>query len=481
VKISVQPRTSPAVAGSDRRWVIITATAILAAAIGVSIAGTNWILLVALLASPILLLRPRDLSLGAYAFLLPFDSITKIGPAGQTLTLIAGAAAAAILLGTALVKKDLQRPPRQALWWGLFVTWAAVTVLWALEWQPAVSRLFTTFSLLFVYLAVLSANISRKELQTISLFAVAGGFAAAVYTAFQFFGGAFYGGGIRGSLMAGNEAADPNYLAASLLLPLSLAVYGFLTPRRWLARLGWLLVAGTIAFGIFVTMSRGALVAMAVMILFYVLTKRVSRSMTIALVIVLVALTFVLPSSFYSRLQTAVDSGGTGRTIIWRGGLVAFQHYALFGAGLNNFPYAYRDYIGSAPLFRGIQSATAAHNSYLEIAVDMGLVGLALMLAAIVGQLRAASRCRKNVPDKIGGVIVAYEAACYAILVAAFFIGVIWEKWFWLAWILLAIAVRTSKAKTRIGADATGSELAAWPWDNLVSRSASEVTSARPA
>src|SRR5262249_60329946 len=110
------------------------AAAILAAAIGVSIAGTNWILTVALLALPILMLRPRELCLGGYAVLLPFDSITGVGPGGQTLTRIVGAAAATILLGTALLRKDYKRPPPQALWWALFVTWAGVTVLWALEW-----------------------------------------------------------------------------------------------------------------------------------------------------------------------------------------------------------------------------------------------------------------------------------------------------------------------------------------------------------
>src|SRR5262249_38128268 len=110
MKISMEPRTSLVVAGSDRSWVIIAAAAILAAAIGLSIAGTNWILTVALLALPILMLRPRELCLGGYAVLLPFDSITGVGPGGQTLTRIVGAAAATILLGTALLRKDYKRP-----------------------------------------------------------------------------------------------------------------------------------------------------------------------------------------------------------------------------------------------------------------------------------------------------------------------------------------------------------------------------------
>jgi len=84
-----------------------------------------------------------------------------------------------------------------------------------------------------------------------------------------------------------------------------------------------------------------------------------------------------------------------------------------------------------------------------------------------VSPLRAASRCRRNVTSGVGSVIFAYEAACYAILVAAFFIGIIWEKWFWLAWILLAVAVRTAHTEEHVGARATASQPAAWPWQDV--------------
>jgi hypothetical protein len=107
-----------------------------------------------------------------------------------------------------------------------------------------------------------------------------------------------------------------------------------------------------------------------------------------------------------------------------------------------------------------------AHNIYLEVAVEMGIVGLVLLLTALISQLRAASRCRKNLPAS-AGVIVAYEAACYAIMVSAFFIGVLWEKWFWLAWILLAVAVRTAQTEQPVAAPATGPKSTAWPWEDL--------------
>ena len=163
-----------AYAGKDRRWLFIAGTALLAIIVGMSFAGANWILIAALLAVPILLIRPREICLGCYAFLLPYDTISRVGPAGQTLTFVAGAAVLVVLLGTTMVKRDLRMPARPALWFTLFVAWAAVTLLWALEFELASRQLVTAVSLLVLYLVVISSNLSRKELQTVSLFAVAG-------------------------------------------------------------------------------------------------------------------------------------------------------------------------------------------------------------------------------------------------------------------------------------------------------------------
>jgi O-antigen ligase len=446
VNVSVQSENRPWLA-EGRTWLIVAVTALLAAGIGLSLATANWAAAIILLALPFFILRPRELCLGGYAFLLPFDSLSAVGPAGQTLTSIAGAAVAIVLLGTSLVRKDVEKPPRQAWWWVLFVGWGAATALWAVEFQPATTRVLTAISLLILYMVALSTNISRQELRTVSMFAIAGGCVGALYTAYQFlFGGVVYHDELRGSLMSGTKATDPNYFAASLLLPLALTVSYFLTPRHWLTRFAWLAVSGILAFGILVTMSRGAMVAMLVMVLFFIYSTQVSRRLIIPLVAIFVALALALPSVFLTRWETAADSGGAGRTKVWRVGLVAFEHYGLIGAGLNNFPNAYYEYVGSAPMFHKTYSS-GAHNSYLEIAVETGIIGLLFMLTAIVAQLRAASRRRKCVSKQEGSAIVAYEAGCYAILMAAFFLGIVWEKWFWMAWILLALAVRNAPEK----------------------------------
>ena len=440
-----EPKANSLLSGIDRRWLIVAAIVVAGVVIGQTLAGANWILIAALLILPLVLIRPREVCLGVYAFLLPFDSLSAIGPEGVTLTMLAGAALTMVLLGTALMRRELRRPPRQALWWTLFVAWSLVTGLWALEGQNTLARLPTSLSLIALFLVALSTNVTRKELRTASLFAVAGAIAASFFLFSQYYAGRFYGtfSSGRGTIGTGAVAADPNYLAASFLLPLAVSIHGFLTARGLARKLAWLAVDAVLVFGILLTGSRGSMLAVAVMLVFFMYTRLLSRTMMIPLMALVLVLPFLMPDAFFNRLETTVDTGGAGRTVIWEGGLVAFVHHPLLGAGLNNFSTAYRDNVGSAPLYHG-SYVYGAHNVYLEVAVEMGVAGIALLLTAMIGQLLAASRCRKKLSQRAGGDIVAYEAGCYAIMVAAFFIGVTWEKWFWLPWMLLALAVRTA-------------------------------------
>ena len=55
----------------------------------------------------------------------------------------------------------------------------------------------------------------------------------------------------------------------------------------------------------------------------------------------------------------------------------------------------------------------------------------------------------------------------FLVLAAAFFLGVLWEKWFWLAWILLLVAIRTAQPELPIETQAISSENAGLRWHDL--------------
>ena len=123
------------------------------------------------------------------------------------------------------------------------------------------------------------------------------------------------------------------------------------------------------------------------------------------------------------------------------------RHNPVVGVGLGNFRAAYDSYAGSAPHFRGYDRA--AHNAYLEVWAETGIIGLGLLLIAIVAQLKEAiraivARCSRDY------VLLSAEAACYGLLVYGLFGSVQWRKSFWLGWLLLAIVLqRTNLAAPR--------------------------------
>ena len=228
------------------------------------------------LALPLALVWPVEVALGTFALIVPFDEITGMGNGTVTVTWLVGVFAVVLLLLVGVLQKRLELPPRAALWWTLLVAWGGLSAFWAIEPANAIAKLPTALSLLLLYLATVSLEISDRELSSVTLFAIAGGCAAAVFAVYAFYNGSFYHGGeMRGSLVVGAKETDPNIFAASLLFPLSLAVGRFLSSHGRFQRMLMLGACAVISLGVLVTQSRGAVLAMAVMIFVYLYRFRI--------------------------------------------------------------------------------------------------------------------------------------------------------------------------------------------------------------
>jgi hypothetical protein len=82
-------------------------------------------------------------------------------------------------------------------------------------------------------LVVSSYKVSAKDFETVKKLIIYGGLAASIYTTFiYFFAGVKYYGTERASLAAGEQEADPNLFAYSLLIPFALTFSAALTERK---------------------------------------------------------------------------------------------------------------------------------------------------------------------------------------------------------------------------------------------------------
>ena len=227
--------------------------------------------------------------------MIPFDAVGALGQqkSGMTITFVAGAATAGLLLFTGIAGRRMDKPNRQTLAWALFVGWALLTAAWALNLNLSMAFLPTVMSLLTIYFATTLLRFTRKEFAWIVGCTILGGLAASIYSINSFRHGVSYHGlmTMRSSLIIGDRETDPNGYANNLLLPLSLAVGVLLTARRRTMQTLAGAVAAIIMIAIILTMSRGGLLSVFAMAIVYLYRFRLSMKALIPVVIVALSLT----------------------------------------------------------------------------------------------------------------------------------------------------------------------------------------------
>jgi O-antigen ligase len=410
-------------------------------------AGTgNWIFALGFLCIPLVLKWPVEIGLGVFAFFLPFDSIAVLGDQSNIVTVewLAGAAGTLILLATAWGGGRLRRPPRVLLAWWVFMLWLCATGIWAIDPRAVIHRLPTVGALLLLYTAAVTIRITRKELLTVVMFTALGGVAAAAYSTYgYYYQGMTYHAQLEGentmraSLAAGGHETDPNDFAASLLLPVSLCAGAFLDLARKRTRHLALLGLLVLLFSILLTMSRGALLALAALGFVYLRHFRVKKSRILIPLALGLVLLLAMPELFFTRVQQAAATGGAGRLDIWVVGWHGLQQHWLLGAGLDNFAILYNQFAGLAPRFVGYNRV--AHNIYLSVAVEGGIFALLMFFYVLKKELLDNTR---KLTRQSQYPLIACEAGCWGLLVAGFFLNLLFTKAYWFAWILLEMTTQ---------------------------------------
>jgi O-antigen ligase len=182
---------------------------------------------------------------------------------------------------------------------------------------------------------------------------------------------------------------DPNDLAGQIALSIPIASYLAFTRAR--SSICFRLYLPLAVVGILLTASRAGLVALlaaAVFPIFCLLRStslRVRIGVIVALILSAVAVYYAAPTIQFDRLSTIGDELSrrdlNGRGAIWNHGMQLFWANPVFGIGAGAFAGAVT---GSV--------RTAAHNSYLEVLVEHGAIGLVLFLSIIAGLLVRAQR-----------------------------------------------------------------------------------------
>jgi len=292
----------------------------------------------------------------------------------------------------------------------------------------------------------------------------------------SFLGGALFAAvlglsGVYGTSSSVNDARlsggfdDPNELAAVLVVAMVFSGFAFLAERGRARR--WLYAAGAIVFvyALAQTDSQAGLVAIAVALALAVVVGGPARPI-IAAGVVALAFSAITYYTFVTKpvaLQTISSQENVGtRESLWTVAGHIVRDHPVAGVGAGNFVIVEPAYtFGSTNLPRvdAVVRPQPAHNSYLQVLTELGVVGLGAFLF-IIGRslmlaLRAARKFAQSGDYELDMLSRGFLVGTAAMLVAYFFATNQYEKQLWLLLgvgpALLSVALRTRVQMEEVG------------------------------
>jgi len=216
------------------------------------------------------------------------------------------------------------------------------------------------------------------------------------------------------------------FMEMSIALPLGLLFSGAIERDK---RLLYVTATGLMGVALIMSGSRGGLVSIVAATAFLVFLatgssstrdKVVKASMGVLLVVVFIAGSALIggESSLTRLAKTARSSDiSTSRFEIWQGTLEVIRDNMPLGAGLAAFGEAYT----AADPNSGIERVEQAHNDYLQVLADAGLVGGVIGLFFIAAFFKTGLRSIKAENSYRRGVALGAFSGCFAILVHSVF------------------------------------------------------------
>jgi O-antigen ligase len=252
---------------------------------------------------------------------------------------------------------------------------------------------------------------------------------------------------------------DPNYEALSLVMTVPLAIwlarYEVRDLWKWVGRI----CSPILAFAVFVSQSRGGLLALFVMAALAWSKSQRKLQLLAGLAAAAIFMFAIAPGPMVERIQQIqfrgeAESGAGGstreRVELARAGIRMIEAHPIFGVGLGQFQPSEFHYNAV------LEDYKVAHNTYVQLGAEGGIPTLALYLAILAMTLVTCRSAQKlpGVPEDSAALALSLEIGLIGIMVAEFFLTAQYIKGVWvfisLAPNLYAIVLGNAPASGKI-------------------------------
>ena len=386
-----------------------------------------------------------------YAAFVPVGSAVPVplplpGPLGSLSSLVGIAALASMVAHLVVSREGADRLAPTVPLWLLFVGFAGATAAWSINPAETLADLLLLVPLVGLYVTTALLRIDAHDIERLELAIVAGGALVGLIGVVQLVTGTLPESGTgfpRFATVGAGDVGDPNITAAALLLPLLVALTHMLRPGS-ARRVVYAGAALLCLAGIVLTLSRGGLLAVLAGCVTLAIVKR-RRAMVVVMISVPLLLVGIgllaAPDGFAARVQ---QTGSTGRSQIWSVALAECPRYCWAGSGLGTFPDLFEDAVIANPRISGYELRYEAHSLWFGTAIEVGLPGLLLLLAALATLIGALWRLPRDAR-------AAPLAALVALLVANSLLSNLEFKYFWLVLIYATLTTVAHPAARPVG------------------------------
>lgn len=219
---------------------------------------------------------------------------------------------------------------------------------------------------------------------------------------------------------------DPNDLAFVLVTFLPLIFY-YAKNTKGFSRLALNVIMLVMLLACLKTVSRGGLLGLAVIGCAYLVKNKANvRQALIPLIIGGIFFMAFAPESYWERMSSIVApkedynmTASTGRVEVWKRGITLMLKHPVLGSGVKMFEVA------EGAEHEGAGKWSSAHNSFIQIGAEIGVIGLWLFIKMLLSSIRLvrelhSSSGQRQAPEWL---LNGIEIAFYGYVTTGFFLS----------------------------------------------------------